>query len=84
MKENTVKIIFGIRILFWLVAIGATYYWLSWSFKLYSMGIVDETEYATALRPKFYTGLLISVAAICISLVLRTISDKIKKKQKPE
>ena len=84
MKKNIVKILFGIRIILWLIALGATYYWISFSFKIYSTGIVDESQYAIAFRPIFYRGLIISVVAVCISLIIRTISDKVKNKKTEE
>lgn len=82
MEGKIVKILFGIRILLWLVAAGATAYWIYWSMHLYTLGVENEYEYARALRPIFTKGLLISVAAIVISFLLRSISDKIKKDHK--
>lgn len=77
-KDKKVKIIFGIRAVFWVIALGATIHWIYWSFKLYDLGILDVYEYAKYFRPIFGKDLLISVGAICISLLLRRISDKIK------
>lgn len=77
--QKTIKTIFIIRICLWIIAAGGTLYWMIWSFKLYGMGIYDVYDYAKYFRPIFYRGLLISVVSICISLILRSISDKIKK-----
>lgn len=82
MKSNLVTIIFYIRMILWAIALGATIYWIKWSFKLYEMGFVDETDYAAHFRPIFGKGLLISIIAICASFILRAISDKIKKSKK--
>ena len=79
MGDRIVKIIFGIRIVLWMVAAGATAYWIYWSMHLYTLGFENEHEYAAALRPILSKGLLISVAAILVSFLLRSISDKIKK-----
>ena len=70
---------FIIRIILWIVAAAATYYWISWSFKLYNMGIYDVHEYSGYLRPVFAKGLIIAVGCICLSLILRKISDTLKK-----
>ncbi|MGN0425402.1 MAG: hypothetical protein ACI4FY_08800 [Acetatifactor sp.] len=79
MGRKTVKILFGIRIVLWMVAAGATAYWIYWSMHLYTLGFENEHEYAKALRPILSKGLMISVAAILVSFLLRSISDKIKK-----
>lgn len=80
-KSNmAVRILFVIRAILWAVAAGATIYWIAWSFKLYELGIYDVHEYATRMRPVLYKGLLIALACICVSLVLRAISDMIKKR----
>ncbi len=64
----------------WSIALGASIYWIKWSFKLYELGFVDDHDYALHFRPIFAKGLLISVAAIGVSLILRYVSDKLKKK----
>lgn len=81
MKEEltSVKVLFGFRICMWLVALGATVYWIYLSVKLYWDGIHDVHEYASYFRKPFYTCLIITFVAISISLILRSISDKIKK-----
>ena len=81
MHDKIVRILFTIRIILWITAAAATYYWIAWSFKLYSMGIYDEHEYSIHLRPIFGKGLLISIMCICLSFILRSISDKLKKKE---
>lgn len=78
-KEKIVKIIFAIRACLWAVALGATIYWIVWSFKIYAMGIHDVYEYAGILRPKFYGGIIVAVIAICISFWFRHLSDTVKK-----
>ena len=77
--NGIVKILLGIRMILWAVAAGATAYWIYWSMHLYTLGFENEHEYATALRPILSKGLLISVAAILLSFLLRSVSDKIKK-----
>ena len=77
-KEKVVKGIFIIRIVLWIIALCATIYWIYWSFKLYTMGIYNEYEYAANLRPIFTKGILISVGAVIISFILRAVSDKMK------
>ena len=79
-----IKVIFKIRIAMWVVAAVATIYWTYWSFKIYDGGFMDEHAYATALRPIFARGLIISLAALLISLLLRRYSDKLKEKAKYE
>lgn len=81
-KKNWVKIIFCIRIVLWVIALGATIYWIRWSFKIYEMGTHFVEEYAKAFRPIFARGLLITAIAIGISFILRYISDRIKDKEK--
>ena len=78
--EKRVKIIFGCRVILWIIALAVTIHWIRYSFKLYEMGIYDVHEYATYMRPVLYKGLIISVACICISFLLRAISDRIKKR----
>ena len=79
MHKIIVRILFIIRIILWIAAAAATYYWISWSFKLYNMGIYDVHEYSGYLRPVLAKGLFIAVGCICLSLILRKISDKLKK-----
>ncbi len=79
-KTNfAVRILFIIRVILWINAAFATVYWINWSFKLYKMGIYDVHEYSDHFRPIFGRCLLISLASLCISLILRSISDMIKK-----
>lgn len=81
-NEKKVRILFTIRACLWLIAAGATAYWIRYSFKLYEYGVIDEHEYAVKLRPVMAKGLLIAVVCIAVCLVLRSISDKIKQKIK--
>ena len=73
-----VRIIFGIRILLWTVALAATVYWIYYSFKLTSMGIFEPEEYSPLLKPVLYTGVCIAVTAIAVSFILYAVSKKIK------
>lgn len=82
MHNKIVRILFIIRIILWVIAAAATYDWIAWSFKLYIMGIFDVYEYSGYLRPILGRGLLIAAVSICLSLILRSISDKLKKKNK--
>ncbi len=79
-KNKAVRVLFVIRIILCIIAAAATFYWIFWSFKLYHMGIFDVYEYSSYLRPIMGKGLLIAVVSICLSLILRSISDRIKKK----
>lgn len=79
-KNKIVRLLFAVRAVLWFAAAAATFYWIYWSFKLYDMGFYDVHEYSSRLRPILWKGLLISAASICISLILRFISDKIKNK----
>lgn len=79
-KNKVVKVLFAVRAVLWFVAAAATFYWIYWSFKLYAMGFYDVHEYSSRLRPILWKGLLTAVVSICISMILRHISDKIKKK----
>ncbi len=81
-RDKLVKIIFGIRICLWVVALGLTVHWIYWSFKLYAMGILDVYDYAKHFRPLFYQDLIITFIVICLSFLLRSISDRIKGKIK--
>lgn len=76
--RKSIKVIFGIRIALWVVALVATVYWIVWSFKIYAMGIYDAYSYAEMLRPVITKGLIISVLSIIICFVLRHISDTLK------
>lgn len=78
-NAKKVKSIFICRIFLWLVAFISTVYWIYWSFHLYTLGYADEHEYAVVFRPIFAKGLFISLGAICLSFILRSISDSIKK-----
>ena len=79
MHKKIIRFLFIIRIILWITATVATYYWIIWSFKLYQMGIFDVHEYSDYFRPIFGKGLLIAFVSICLSFILRGISDKIKK-----
>ena len=81
-NNKIVRVLFIIRAVLWVIAAAATVYWIAWSFKLYEMGIYEVHEYSTRLRPILGRGLLIAFVSICISLILRSISDRIKKKNK--
>lgn len=74
-KNKVVRILFAIRIVLWVVALGATVYWIRWSFKIYEMGIQDVHEYAAIFRPIFARGLLISAVAIILSFTLRKVGN---------
>lgn len=74
-----IKIIFGIRIALWVMALIATIYWIIWSFQIYAMEVYDVYSYAALLRPVFGKCLLITAVTLGISLLLRSISDKLKK-----
>lgn len=80
--EKTRRIMFIIRICLWIIALSATVYWIYWSFKLYTMGFLDEHEYAVAFRPIFAKGLFTSLIAVGISFIFRRISDNIKDNMK--
>ncbi len=81
MKEKkAVRVLFILRVILWILAFAATLYWIIWSFRLYDMGMYDVHEYSSHLRPIFWRGFLSSVGCICLSLILRSISDKIKKR----
>jgi len=86
MKENKMddakkrKIMFMCRVVLWVVALAATIYWIYWSFHLYTLGYVDEHEYAVAFRPIFIKGLFTSLVAVGISFILRIKSDHLKDK----
>lgn len=80
--ETKVKIIFGCRIVLWIVALVVTAHWIRYSFKLYEMNIYDVHEYATYMRPVLYKGLVTAFLCICLSFILRAISDRIKKRIK--
>lgn len=78
--KKAVRILFIVRIVLWITAAAATFYWIYWSFKLYAMGIYDPYEYSGYLRPIFGRGLLIAFVSLCISVLLRCISDRIKRR----
>lgn len=84
MHTKLVRIFFVFRVILWVTATAATYYWIAWSFKLYNMGYFDVHEYSGYLRPILAKGLLIAFVCICMSLILRSVSDRIKKKEKEE
>lgn len=78
--EKTVRALWIARIVLWVIAGGATVYWVVMSFRMYDiLGTYDVYEYGQAFRPIFYTALLISFACVGVSFILRSISDKIKK-----
>lgn len=76
---KAVRIIFAVRAVLWVVALTATIYWISWSFKIYAMEIYDPYDYAALFRPVFQKGMLIALIALAICLILRRISDTVKK-----
>lgn len=78
-SDVRVKRLFVCRCVLWLIALGATAYWVIWSFDIYYKGIYDPYDYAALLRPVFTRGLIISAVALLISLFLRRISDNLKK-----
>ena len=80
-KNNIVRILFAVRVALWIIAAAAAFYWIYWSFKLYDLGFYDVHEYSSRLRPILGRGLLISLVSICISFILRAVSDKIKKRK---
>jgi len=77
-KKQT-KTLFIVRICLWVIAAVSTGIWIWYSIKLHNDGIFDPYEYATLLRPVFYTCLIIAIAAICISFLLRKITIEIKR-----
>lgn len=82
MSEKKIKIIFAIRVLLWLVALGFTGHWLYWSFYLYHQEIFEVGQYAEIFRPILYKDLAVSVACIVVCFILRKISDTIKKENR--
>ncbi len=77
--NKKVVVLFVCRAILWCVALAATIYWIYWNFKLYSMGVFDVHEFASIFRFKFYKALIVSIAAICLSFILRRFSDGIKR-----
>lgn len=80
MHKKIIRILFIIRISLWIIAAAATFYWIVWSFKLYNMGIFEVEEYGKYFRPIFGRGFLTAIVSICLSFILRSISDKLKEK----
>ncbi len=76
--KPAVLALFITRVCLWIVALVATIYWIYYSIKLHREGIFVPEEYSPRLRPVLYTCLIISVAAVCISFILRAISVRIK------
>lgn len=68
------RVLFIIRICLWVIALTSTFYWMSYSIRLHREGIYEPYEYATLFRPVFYTCLVISVIAVCISFILYAVS----------
>lgn len=83
-SKQKIKVLFGCRICLWVTALIATVYWIYWSFHIYSFGVMDEHEYAVLFRPIFAKALLVSVGAIVLSFILRSISDHIKANDKKQ
>lgn len=81
-EDNAIKYMFYVRVCLWIIALVATIYWIYWSFHIYTLGVIDEHEYAVMFRPIFAKGLAISVGSIVISFILRFISDNMKDKKK--
>lgn len=77
--KKQIKIFFIVRICLWVIAAVSTLVWIWYSIKLHRDGIFDPYEYATLLRPVFYTCLIISFVAICVSFLFRKISLEIKR-----
>ena len=77
--KKTIKALFITRICLWVVAAVSTGIWICYSFKLHADGIFDPYEYATLLRPVFYTCLIIAIVAICVSFFLRKVTVEIKR-----
>lgn len=80
MRNKMVRVLLILRIVLWVIATVATFYWISWSFQLYNRGIFDVYEYSDYLRPVLAKGLLIAFMSICLSFLLRSISDRLKRK----
>ena len=74
------KVMFGVRVVLWIVAAVATAWWIGYDIKLRALEIFDPYEFASLFRPVFYTCIIISVAAICIAFAIRFQTVKIKKK----
>ena len=80
-KQNkAVRILFLVRAFLWVTALAATAYWIYWFFQLYHLGYYDPYEYSGLLRPILTRGLLVSLVCLGISLILRGVSDRLKKK----
>ena len=77
-----VKILLIVRIILWITALGATAYWIWYSFKLTVDGIYDPYVYASMLRPVMYLCILIAVAAVLIAFALYRKSRELVKKMK--
>lgn len=82
--DKIVKVLFGIRIVLWVIALAATIYWIYWSFYIYETGIHLVEDYAKAFRPIFGKSLLVTIISILVSFLLRHISDKLKKSGVPK
>lgn len=82
--EKKIRILFIIRCMMWAICLAGFAYWIYWSFKLYEIMEFELHAYATAFRPYFKAGILVSVISITISLILRLISDSIKRTMKEE
>ncbi len=76
-KSTAVIILFVIRVCLWVTALVSTVYWIWFSAKLHADGIFDPHEYATALRPVFYTCVVIAFLSVALSFVLYAVSKKI-------
>lgn len=82
--EKKIKQLFICRVCMWVLAAAACIYWIVLSFWLYEQGIHEVHEYATYLRPRLYTALIVSFVCICISFALRRKSDGYKKQLKDD
>ena len=83
--EKKIRILFIIRCFLWVICLFGAIYWIYWSFESYNyINETDYHEYATFFRPYFKTGMMISIISITISLILRLISDAIKRSMKEE
>ena len=77
--KKTIKILFIIRIVLWVIAFAATAYWIYYSFHLYSIGIFLSEEYSPLLRPVLYKGLLIAVVSLVVAGLLHIRTAKLKR-----
>lgn len=78
--KTAIKNIFIIRATLWVIALGATIYWIAVEYDLRCRQFIfDPYEFAGIFRPIFYTCLVITIVAIVISFILRKITLEIKR-----